>query len=303
MRFSVKKSLKYGLLALLPLCFASFPVKAELKNDAPVLVEVFSTSTCKFDPGLQERIYNRLGRDKNIILVNCHKYFKSNNEADIDKYSRQFCEDRSIGYFRKLMMFTVNTPMVVVNGMLEANNNDIDAAIDAGRSLVKLEHIEVSRSGDVLNVHVPAGVKGTKGHGKVMLYTYLPTQNAQKILEVDPDVELTKDMEEKIALGQSVPFVTQKRVEPLDLRPTIGYLPAAQWTGKEMSFSVPIFELDAFLANRNDLSFVAVLHDGDEFDPVLAVGEWKAMEDVDHPQKPSSAPKAVMASFPVQAVR
>lgn len=263
---------------------------------APVLVEIYSTSTCKYDPGLQESVLKRLEEDKNIIVVNCPKRFKNKNQQ-ADRYSRNFCDQRSIGYFRKLMLFTVNTPMVVVDGILEANNNDIDAAINAARSLSKVQKLDLDVQNGVLNVHIPK-LEGSVQKGKVVLYAYLPSENVETVIEVDPDVDFDETMKKDLAAGKSVPFVTKKRVGPLKLRPTVGYVHAVDWQGEELSFSYPIEELDPFSIKSQDLSFIVVLHQDDVFGPVMAIGEWKAFSDVEHPDPTKSKTTPTFMSFP-----
>lgn len=278
------------------LIFSSGTVFAQESAKAPVLVEIYSTSTCKYDPSLQERVLQKIGTDKDIVVVNCPKSFK-NKGQQADRYARNFCDQRSIGYFRKLMLFTVNTPMVIVNGILEANNNDIDAAINAARSLTNVQKLDVSVEGDALNVHIPK-IDSKAKKGTILLYAYLPTENAQTIIEVDPDVDFDDKMQADIALGKSVPFVTEKRLAPLKLRPTVGLVHAAGWAGEEMSFSYPVKELDPFSKSGSEVSFIAVLHEGDEFGPVLAIGEWKAISDVDHPNPAQVSAAPSFASYP-----
>jgi hypothetical protein len=263
---------------------------------APVILELFSATTCKFDPKVQEYLLEKIKNDSEIYLVNCSKSFQSKAKKT-DKYANKLCDERAAGYFRKLTLFTVNTPMLIANGILEANNNNPGAAIDAARSMIKPEKINVSLEGDAVNIYIPS-LKTKVKKGKVMIYGYLPTQNSMKVTEIDPDAELDDQMREDIKLGKSVPFVTQKRISPLRIRPVVGISEPLNWNGGEMSFSYPVSKIDTFHDEKSSVSYIVVLHEEDEFGAVLAVGEWKAFPDIDSVQSAAMQESSVLASFP-----
>lgn len=255
-------------------------------SDAPVVIEIFSTTKCNTDPALQEEVLKLLENDPNIMLVNCRKNFAGKKNQK-DQFSRSFCDDRTFGYFRQLGLFTIKTPQVIVNGMLESGN-DVMATINAARSLQKTYKIDVKRDGAALNIRIPAFETQATG-GQIMLYAYAPTQD-KKVTFVDSDVELDDETKQKIAQNVSVPFVTKTRLTPLQVRPVMAQEYLGKWVaGKEMNLAVPVGSVDPFFADVDDLGFVVVVHAEGEFGYVLASGEMKSR--LEYPMsKPEEAP-------------
>lgn len=290
--------MRHLCIALLLSCFLVCPFDGYAQNQkAPVLVEVFSASTCRYDPSLQERLLKRVMEKNDVIVINCPKSFKGKDNS-LDKFAHKYCDERSKGYFEKLMLFNVNTPMVIVNGVLEANSNYVDEAIEAARSLTHIQEIKLDLEAGALKIEVPKAIENGAQTGEIVLYAYIPTINAHTVLQVDPDLALDEKIKEDLRLGKSVPFVEEKRISNLKLRPVVGYRQVARWSGKKMNFSYPVVDLDLFSYKRSDLSFIAVLHEGNQFGRVIAMGEWKAFADIDKLNANSGYKEPILASFP-----
>lgn len=260
-----------GLISSFSFAFAS--------AKAPVFIEVLSTSNCRFDPEYQEGIKKLLQEDDMIFLLNCRTDQKGNDQLP-DKFYQKICTERMGAFFRSLDLFTVSTPMIIVDGQLSANNKDIKAAINAGRSLFKIENIKVEKKDDVLNISFPESESAKSGHNKIYLFTYAPT--IDEILNVaDVDLELTEEIKEKIKNNQSVPFVTKTREQPLMIRPVIGFEEIGTWDGKRLEMTFPLQEANTFLAHDQDeVSYMVIVQRENIGGAVLAAGEYRSPKEI-----------------------
>lgn len=284
------------ILGILGVCAALFPfsVLADAPKP-PYLVEVFGGAQCRYNNDINARILNRLHEGQDLVLINC-RAVHPNQEIKEREFERVFCMERAQGYQKKLGLFLPALPMIITNGILEAGLTNIDTGIDAGRSLASPVKIKLDRTSPaVLDIEIPSGIASKSAHGVVLLYAYAPTHTGVVVNEVDPALELDDAQKQALTLGKSVPFVTEKQLSETLLRPIVGYAQAAIWTGGAMNFSFPVAQIDTFLTDTAKLSFVAVLHEGDAYGPVIGVGEFKASPDADMIDAPA---EPAFASFP-----
>lgn len=235
----------------------------------PVVVEMFGMNGCSADMMVQEAVFDLLREHDDVIFINCRKKLApySSNEY----YTHQFCNDRSAEYANRLSFFGERTPMVVVNGKWDAFYENLDPAVGAGRA-DQLVPISVALDGGVLNISVPEIANVESGH--LFLYAFAPTQGDETMV-VDPDVEITNDIKERLAQGQSVPFVTKERVSPYYVRPIVSREKIVNWDGRAFSSSYSLDQLTELVSPEiyRDLSYAVVLHKGDDFGAIVAAGE------------------------------
>ncbi|MGH1456236.1 MAG: hypothetical protein ACRBDI_05610 [Alphaproteobacteria bacterium] len=234
----------------------------------PVFVEMFGMNGCGADMKVQDAVFSMLREHDNVIFINCRKKFDDENMSK--KYTHQFCNDRSAEYARRQSFWGERVPMVIINGQWEAFYDDLDPAIKMGRT-DEVKPISVRVESNVIYVSVPE-IENVKS-GNLFLYAFAPTQGDETMV-VDPDVNLTDDIQERLAAGQSVPFVTKERLVPYFVRPIVSREKIAIWDGRAMDASFSLDSLTELVGSGyQDLSYVVALHKGDDYGAVVAVGE------------------------------
>lgn len=249
-----------ALMVLGGMCFASDPSWA----GPPVLIEFFGNSyRCTANKTVEREIEELLAAYPDAILLNC-RVENSPRIPDKEAFGRPYCNEGRIGYFQEMGLFSMATPMVIINGRYDANNTKLETALKLGLSMDETRRIDVSAAAGGLNIRVPADA-GTRG--VLYLYTYAS-------FEKSPDARVGggRAIKPKAALriGESV-FAGDKPFRPVVHREKI-----ANWSGGALEFTYPI-KPDAFpdYAGAN-LGYVVVLHEGGLFSPVLAAGELSA---------------------------
>ncbi len=260
------KSLKTGLLTCALLALGGAEI-AHAKS--PVVVEMYGRNECGADTLAQDDVLDILQDNDNVIFINCRRLY--DRAEDDHRYTLELCNERTKKYNQKFGYMGIKTPMVVVNGKWDAFNGNIAPAVKLGQS-DPVEEIKLSLTDGNINIEIPA-IESKAKSGSLFLYGYLPTQGKKKIL-IDPDVELTPALEEKIRLKQSVPFVQETHVSNFYLRPVLSRERIGQWSGDKISMSYPLTNMQAIAGNRHqDLSYVVVLHQGGDYGSIIAAGE------------------------------
>ncbi len=248
--------------------FVAVSQPAYADSSPPVFVEMFGMNGCGADMQVQDAVFSALREFDNVIFINCRKKF--DDEKMSKKYTHQFCNDRSAEYAQRLSFWGERVPMVVINGQWEAYYDDLAPAIKMGRT-DNVQPISVKVESNVINVSIPE-IKDVKS-GNLFLYAFAPTQGEETVV-VDPDVDLTEDIQERLAAGQSVPFVTKERLVPYFVRPIVSREKIARWDGRALDASFSLDSLTKLVGSGyQDLSYVVVLHKGDDFGAVVAAGE------------------------------
>lgn len=284
----IKKT--FYLLTLILIGLA--PLSAQANH--PVVVEMFGMNGCGADMKVQDSVFQLLREHEDIIFINCRKKFDM-DDAEM-KYTHQFCNDRSAEYARRHSFWGERTPTVMVNGKWEAFYNDINPAIKVGRT-DKVQPIDLSIEDEAIHISVPK-IEDVE-NGSLFIYSYTPTQGDETLV-VDSDVDLTDDIQERLAAGQSVPFVTKERLVPYYVRPVINRVKIAQWTQGQM-FQAS-FPLDMIAEIENgltpDLSYIVILHKDDDYGQVIAAGEMMATAEQNNVLLHSKAPDIELRSQP-----
>lgn len=260
------KSLKTGFLTCALLAMGGVEI-AYAKS--PIVVEMFGRNECDADTVAQDNVFDILQDYHNVIFINCRRLY--DRAEDDHRYTLELCNERTKKYNKKFGHVGIKTPMVVVNGKWDAHNANITPAVKLGQS-DNIENIKLSLIDNNIDIKIPAIASKVKS-GSLFLYGYLPTQGKKKVL-VDPDVELTPEIEQKIRLKQSVPFVQETHVNNFYLRPVLNRERIGQWSGDKVSLTYPLTNMQAMAGNRHhDLSYVVVLHEGGDYGPIIAAGE------------------------------
>ncbi len=254
------------------------------------VIEFFGRNSCSSDVMVQDSLKNILQNEDDIIVINCRTWF--DNKGSAKTFSHQFCNERHDIYtdkFRISNMF--HSSPLIVNGRWDAFYKDIMPAVSISKT-DKVEPISMEIHDNMLDVSIP-DIKSEVGYGDIILFAYMPSQGGKTSLYVDADVSLTDDMREKLSKNQSVPFVKKVGADPYFIRPVLSMMNIGHWTGNKISMSVSLDELTSMASSSaQDLSYVAVLHEGGKVGPVLAVGEIVSAKEYQN-TLPKSVPKDI----------
>lgn len=276
-------------LCLFSILTLALPAQAK----SPVVVEMFGLNGCGEDVKAQDIVFSMLRDYDDVVFINCRKRWDDPN-AEL-KYTHDFCNERSAEYARRFSFWGERTPMVVVNGKWEAFYDDIGPSIKVGAA-DKVKTIDLRVEDDGLHISVPA-IEGVE-KGALFLYSYAPTQGDETLV-VDPDVSLTDDIQKRLAAGQSVPFVTKERLVPYYVRPIVNRYRVGSWNGGVFEATFPLSSLVGMDRSMiSELSYVAILHEGDDYGPILAAGEVMSPVEMNNIFLNSKAPNIEMRSNP-----
>lgn len=237
---------------------------------APIVVEFFGQNSCQSDTDIQEQFVSLLEENEDLIIVNCRQWYdadSSRNET-LD-FSHKFCTDRARAYRERLN----DRAIIVVNGRWSANIKQIDPAVKLGR-LDAAVNVDVSLGDDDHKLVIDLPDLGRSVDGKVFVFAYAPTRG-DFAYRIDPDLELTNELRERMQNGESVPFVTRVEKSQYIFRPVLSHGYAGEWNGKAQELSYDVSDLIAFETNipARDVSYAVVVHEGDSLGPVIGSGE------------------------------
>lgn len=283
------KHLKFIVSAALCLIGA-----ADVLAKPPVVIEMFGVNECTTDALSQEDILNVMRKEENVLLINCRKSFER-EDAD-HKFTHQFCNDRSREYTDRISFGMYRMPTVIVNGRWEANFENVGPAVGMGY-LDKVSPIDLTLNQGFLNISFSK--LEAKHEGVILVYAYMPTQGKKSVL-VDPDLELTEDIKRKIDAGQSVPFVTEVKLSSFYLKPVIAKERIGSWSGDELHLTYPLHDINAMASSDvQELSYVVVVHKGNETGEILAAGEYTSSAETKMFNNQGRSPEIERHSNPV----
>ena len=243
------------------------PFQAAISS--PVLVEMYTNNACDVNSDIMQSVTTKLKADDDIIFLSCWMTAMPNSKDVATPYAHGFCDSDRTSYSSALGFFGVKTPLIVVNGRYEANPNRVEAAINLAKSADDAKYIALEKGSDQsLSITVPGLPDGTKASGEVFVYAYAPIEGGAHFDSV-PKYEGTPD-------GM---IVVQAVAQDL-VRPIVSAEKVADWSGEDIriSFALDQDANDLLGHDASELGYVAVLHEGHRFGPVLAVGEIKADE-------------------------
>ncbi|MDH5722181.1 MAG: hypothetical protein OEY94_02530 [Alphaproteobacteria bacterium] len=237
-----------------------------------VFLEIYMAPSCKGNQKFIDDIGRILKKDQDVIVMNCNLQ-TSSEKTGINPFEKA-CIDRRFHYVDIFGLFNGNlTTKALVNGKLEASIDNVETAIKASRSLYEISRLNLEKEGKVLHISIP-DLPDDQVKGELYLHVYAPDQDNTSLI-VDPDVELTKEIQDKLKDNISVPFVTETRIKPAKLREVIAQQHIGPWKKGMLNITVPL-ERFAFYGHKlEDLGYVVSLHAGDDYGPVMAAGEVK----------------------------
>jgi len=237
--------------------------------NSPTVVEIYGKNGCDADTKVQDKIFEILQKNDDIILINCRRYFNQENEDH--RYTLDFCNDRAKQYNLKFGYSGIKTPLIVINGKWDAFRKNLKPAVKMGKT-DKVLPIDLSVHNQAININMP-DIKSTIKQGSIFLYAYLPTQG-KKTYIADPDLEITEEIKEKLRKNKKVPFVQKVHLTNFYLRPIFKHEKIGNWAGEKISITYPLGDMVAMAGNRvKDMSYVVVLHEGSDYGPIIAAGE------------------------------
>lgn len=250
-----------AVAALLFLCLASGAAHA----GQPILIEFFGNSyKCAANNTVEREVEELLVAYPDAILINC-RVENSERIPDKEAFGRPFCNEGRIGYFQNMGLFSMATPMVIINGRYDANNTKIETAIKAALSMDQVKRIEVSRVDGGLNISVP---QDAGKRGELYLYTYASFEKSDEALAQGQGANRPKAA---LRFGDEGVFTGNKPLRPIVRREKI-----MDWKGGAVEMTYPI-KPEAFPDYAGAaLGYVVVLHETGLFSAVAAAGELPA---------------------------
>lgn len=254
-----KRALRF--FAFSALCFAP----AVSHAGSPVLIEFYGNSyKCTANKTVEREIEELLTLYPEAVLINC-RIENSPRIPEKEAFGRSFCNEGRIGYFQTMGLFSMATPMVIINGRYDANNTKIETAIKAALSMDQVKRIEVSRADGGIKIHVPADAG--KG-GQLYLYTYASFEKSDDALASGQHANRPKAA---LRFGDDAVFSGDKPFRPVVKREKI-----MDWSGGAVEMTYPI-KPEAFPDYAGAaLGHVVVLHAAGLYSAVEAVGELPA---------------------------
>ena len=308
----------YVLVAVFSLIILAFITTITARANAseqkrPILVEMFASNSCSGNPPVQKRLRELYNNNDDVIYMGCWMKAKLNSNNPAGPYARSFCDSFRIGYYNEMGLMALKNPMIVVNGHYDASLTKIDAAVKLARSADNTARIKMEFANNAIDISIP-DIKSAESNGVILLYSYaIPEEDRNDNIGLgytDPNGQPV----DKVVDGDT--FVAQKKpVSKEDyIRPIIAMEKIADWNGSPMSMAHPIENVglssdkDVFgnAYSKDDIGYVAVLHENHRFGSVLAVGELKphqiakAKEQLKQKQAEKEKAKANQKDSPAQ---
>ncbi len=244
---------------------ACFPFQAAVSS--PVLVEMYTNNSCNVNSDVMKNVTKKIRSEDNIIFLSCWMEALGTEKGDTSPYAHGFCDRDRITYSNKLGFFGVKTPLIIVNGRYEANPNRVDAAINLAKSADNTKFIALKKDGDQsLSLTIPGSADGSAASGEVFVYAYAPIDGGVQVNTVPANE------------GEENGMIIVQAVAEDHVRPIVAADKVADWTGEEIQISFPLEQDPEALLGHDpaELGYVAVLHQGYRYGPVLALGEIRA---------------------------
>ena len=122
-------------------------------QDAPVVVELFTSQSCSSCPPA-DRVLGELAQKDNVIVLSCHVTYWNHLHWE-DTLSRKFCTDRQRDYARVKGKRGAYTPQAVINGDTEtvgSRRGHVNKLVDTATPIQK---IDISPDQNALNITLP----------------------------------------------------------------------------------------------------------------------------------------------------
>ncbi len=142
----MKHNIYFMIIVLFIFVAGSFNVHAEQGNDAPIVVELFTSQGCSSCPPA-DKIFSKLVKNENIIALGCHvSYWNSDDFKDV--LSQDFCDMRQHGYIGMKGATRIYTPQMIINGglgFIGSHQGEVDYDLKMARdNPIKLIFIEIN---------------------------------------------------------------------------------------------------------------------------------------------------------------
>lgn len=243
---------------------------------SPTVIEVYGKNGCDSDTKAQDKLFEILQKDDDIILINCRRYYSDKGEDR--RYTLNFCNERARKYNDKFGYSGIKTPLIVVNGKWDAFRKNMEPAVKIGKT-DRVFPIKLSLHGQSLNIEIP-DIESKEKTGSIFLYAYMPTQGEKEYI-ADPDLEVTEQIKEKLRQNKKVPFIQKVHLANFYLRPVFEYKKVGNWAGEKMNITIPLKDMIYLAGDRaKDLSYVVVIHEGSDYGTIIAAGEIKSQEEM-----------------------
>ncbi|SHH19089.1 DUF1223 domain-containing protein [Marivita hallyeonensis] len=164
------------LWAVLAAIIMGASVTTARAEDAPVVVELFTSQGCSSCPPADEMLA-RLGERDNIIALALHvDYWDYIGWKD--EFAHAAFTKRQKGYARSFGNRTIYTPQMVINGSKDVVGNramDVADLIQEYERKGMLVPLDIARNGTTLSVAAPA--KSGMSNADIILVRYTPYEN------------------------------------------------------------------------------------------------------------------------------
>lgn len=162
-------------------------------------------------------------------------------------------------------LFSMATPMVIINGRYDANNTQIETAIKAALSMDRIEPIEVGRTEGGINIRIR---EHPGARGELYLYTYASFEKSDEALAKGQHANRPKAA---LRYGEHAVFAGDKPFRPVVRREKI-----MDWNGAQVEMTYPIKDEPFPDYSGASLGHIVVLRESGLFSPVTALAELAA---------------------------
>lgn len=127
------------------------------ENDAPVVLELFTSQSFSSCPTADKLLEKLTNEDENIIALSCNVTYW-NHLSWKDSLSKEFCNERQRDYVRTLDSRGPYTPQIVISGretMVGSQEGKIRQSIAKQKKNNPLKPIKLSLENNILNIVLP----------------------------------------------------------------------------------------------------------------------------------------------------
>ncbi len=152
---SIANLSQYTLIAV-ALLFTAQVQAQENAQQAPAVVELFTSKYCPACPPADQNLNTILQQNPNVIGISCHvTYFDRSSRKDL--YSQVFCDARQNIYKMALRTGGIYTPMAIVNGQQLADARDRSKLTRlTSKTPPKHRLVGLQKNGAYLDIQLPA---------------------------------------------------------------------------------------------------------------------------------------------------
>ncbi len=168
--------MKHFLIALVALGISITSFKS-LADDAPLVLELFTSQGCSSCPRA-DRLLGKLAERDDVIVLSCHVTYW-NYLGWKDSFSLEACDTRQSEYRRQLQVASNYTPQLLINGRFEtvgSNAEKVEKFLMKAKAAADGKKLVLERKGD----HVTSDVSGL-GDLSALNFTLFYTDSARKV--------------------------------------------------------------------------------------------------------------------------